>query len=259
MTDPEFLADRIRYFADPAAPQGTLNPGARGDHCRNIQLALMILGFDENARHEPLGDQFTPNISADLKRFQAARGHTSIDGLCGPGTRALLVNTLLERAEAKAAGFDPFARMQDPERRAEGSAFISYARAGRHEVARLCRLTQSWGYDAWYDADISGGERFSQTLMQRIEAAYLVLVFETAAAVTSEWVRRELECAEAAGKRILPIEIEPVGTDHALAGILMSHHRIGPAPADLEAPGSAAYRAALRQAFRDAHRQHIAH
>lgn len=254
MDQAEYRADRARYFADAAAPQGTLHPGAVGAHCRNIRLALMRLGFDEGFRHEPLDDVFTHAVSSELKRLQAERGHTSVDGLCGPGTRVLLVNTLLDHLKEQDRGVDPFARMTDPECRAEGATFISYAREDRVHVERYAELISQWGYMAWYDAGISGGEKFSDTLMQRIREAYLVLVFETPRSMASAWVRREVEYAAKQRVRILPIEIEPVSEKNPLAKRLSQHHRIGPAPQSLPAADAANYRAALKQALRDAHR-----
>lgn len=254
MDEAEYRADQSRYFADPAAPQDTLHPGAAGAHCRNIRLALMRLGFDENFRHEPLNDAFTHEVSGELKRLQAERGHTSVDGLCGPGTRALLVNSLLNHAADQDRGVDPFARMTDPERRAEGAAFISYAREDRAHVERYAEVIGQWAYTAWYDAGISGGEKFSDTLMQRIRQAYLVLIFETPRSIASTWVRREVEFAAKQRVRILPIEIEPVSPKQPLAKLLSHHHRIGPAPHALAAPEARNYRAALKQALREAHR-----
>lgn len=254
MDEADLRADRARYFADPTAAQSTLHPGAAGAHCRNIRLALMRLGFDESFRHEPLSDAFSHEVSSDLKRLQAARGHTSVDGLCGPGTRALLVNTLLDHVAHEDRGVDPFARMADPERRAEGAAFISYAREDRAYVERFAKLIGQWGYTTWYDAGISGGEKFSDTLMQRIRQAYLVLVFETPRSMASAWVRREVEFAAKQGVRILPIEIEPVSDKNPLAKLLSRHHRLGPTPQTLSAPDAGHYRTLLKQALRDAHR-----
>jgi len=250
----ELRADQARYFADPAAPHSTIHPGAAGAHCRNIRLALMRLGFDESFGSEPLDDSFTHDVSSALKRFQAARGHTSVDGLCGPGTRALLVNTLLDHVAEQDGRVDPFARMIDPERRAEGAAFISYAREDRAHVERFAELIRQWGYNPWYDVGINGGEKFSDTLMLRIEEAYLVIVFETPRSVTSEWVLREVEFAAAQSVRVLPIEVEPVSGEAPLSRLLSRYHRIGPAPETLSAPETRSYRMTLKQALRDAHR-----
>jgi len=256
LVDDEQTADKARFFANPASPREAVRPGAQGDHCRNIQLALMRLGFDENFRHLPLSDRFTADVSAELKRFQAARSHTSVDGLCGPGTRKILVAALTEQVHGQ--DIDPFTRMVDPEHRANGLAFLSYARADRPHVERFAKAIQQWGYHAWYDASISGGEKFSDTLMERIKGAYLVLVFETPAAVQSRWVRKEVEYAAKQSVRILPIEIAEVGKKHPLSKVLSNHHRLGASPIDLTAPAAADYRAALRQALREAHQTHAA-
>ncbi len=254
MHDAEWRADLERYFADPSAPQTALQPGARGEQCRNVRLALMRLGFDEKSRYAPAADTFDDAVSLDLKRFQAAKSHTSIDGLCGPGTRKLLVSGLVDELKTPDAVKSLFKRMRDPEHREEGEAFISYARDDRKHVEAYTPLIAEWGYRAWYDREISGGEKFSNTLMQRIAAAYLVLVFVTPRSMKSEWVRKEVEHADKSSVRILAIEVEPV-TAHPLSALLSTYHLLGPAPADPRTSAAAPYRSGLKQAFRDAHRQ----
>jgi hypothetical protein len=249
----ELLADRLRYFADPQAPAAVLHPGAKGEHCRNIRLALMRLGCDEAFRFAPPSDSFDEAVSAGLRQLQSSRGHSSVDGLCGPGTRRLLVAALAEQARAEGGNVDPFARMSDPEHRASGSVFISYARVDRAWCEALAALVSAWGYAAWFDVSLSGGERFSQTLMARIDDAYLVLVVETPQAIASEWVTKEVEHAYASGVRILAVEAEPVPAAHSLSDILMNHHRLGAAPADLASPAAKPYREQLKQAVSAAH------
>jgi hypothetical protein len=254
LDDAERRADLTRYFADPMQADRVLRPGCRGDHCQNIRLALGRLGFDESLRSQPFTDEFDDAVSNDLKRLQVHFSHTSVDGLCGPGTRALLVNALLDRVAERNRNV-PFARMVDPERRGDGSVFVSYARADRAHVERFADLIRQWGYAIWYDAGIAGGERFSATLMERIEKAYLVLAFETVTAMKSEWVRKEVEYAAKRGVRILPIEIESVGTKHPLTKVLHAHHRLGLVPPDMNTPDAKTYRAELKQALTEAHRE----
>jgi hypothetical protein len=256
MEEAERLADWERYFADPKAPTSPLRPGAKGDQCRNIRLALMRLGYDDSFQYEPLSDVFDDAVSAELKRLQGDRTHTSVDGLCGPRTRHLLVKALTDHVQSTGTDIDPFARMVDPERRGEGYVFVSYAREDRAYVEALASLIREWEYVAWFDAHISGAEKFSKTLMKRIEKAYLLLLVETPQAIESEWVRAEVEHADRLGVRILSFEAEPIPKRNRLCKILQSHHRLGPAPASLTVPSAKAYRDALKQAVRDAHKMH---
>ena len=255
--DVEGLEDRERYFADPTSPALALLPGAQGHHCRNIRLALIRLGYRESFRYAPLTDVFDDAVSAELMQLQADRGHTSVDGLCGPGTRRLLVKALIDHVRSEGTGVDPFARMVDPERRGEGKAFVSHAHEDRTYVEALVSLIGQWGYVAWFDAHLSGAEKFSETLMLRIESAYLLIVFETPHAVRSKWVYREVEYAHRRSVPILSIENIPIAEPNALSKILDSYHRLGAAPKNLTAPSAKAYRAALKQAARHAHNKNV--
>ncbi len=244
--------DLARFFADPANPNAILLPGAEGDHCRNIRLALERLEYGAPFAHLPLSDVFDDDASQALKRLQGDRKHSSIDGQCGPRSRLLLVDALLEQAAANGGGVDPFARMMDPERRSDGEIFASYSHADEAHLRRFAELVRGWGYSLWYDEGLAGGEKFSNTLMKRIEHAYFVLALESPAAAQSEWVLKEVTHANSHGVRILAIELAPVG-ESLLKTALNSHHRIGAAPEEIDSDAAALYRGKLRQAVRAAH------
>lgn len=256
MQESEMRAELERFFGDPSVPrQAALRPGVRSDACFNIRLALERLGYADDLATTPLTDEFTQELSASLKRAQTALDHTSTDGQCGPKTRALLVGALRDHMAEQAREFDPFARMIDPERRHEGQAFVSYAREDRAYVETLVRYLTALGYQVWYDADMAGGEKFSDTLMSRIAGSYLLLAVESPHAVKSDWVYREVQYADQCGVRILPIELGRADGMTPLSELLSAHHRIGPAPSDLAADGARAYREDLRKALKEAHGQ----
>nr|WP_281719640.1 toll/interleukin-1 receptor domain-containing protein [Nitrosomonas nitrosa] len=244
--------DLARFFADPANPEAVLLPGAEGDHCRNIRLALERLEYGAPFAHLPLSDVFDDNASQALKHLQGDRKHSSVDGQCGPRSRLLLVDALLEQAAANGGDVDPFARMMDPERRGDGEIFASYTHADEAHLQRFADLIRGWGYSLWYDEGLAGGEKFSNTLMKRIEHAYLVLALESPAAAQSTWVLKEVAHADSHGVRILAIELAPAGVS-PLGTILDNHHRIGMAPDKIDSDAAALYRGKLRRAIRAAH------
>lgn len=256
MDEDEIRTELERFFADPLAlPREPLRPGARGDACFNIRLALEHLGHAGDLADTPLTDEFTHVLSTALKRAQIALNHTSKDGQCGPKTRRLLVNALRDHVAEQSREFDPFARMLDPERRNEGQAFVSYAREDRHYVDALVQFLAALGYQVWYDADMPGGEKFGETILPRIASAYLVLAVESPRAAKSNWVYREVEHADRCGVRILPVELQSIDVADPLAVLLSAHNRIGKAAIDLAAAEALAYRGKLRKAIREAHGQ----
>ena len=219
--------DFERYFRPPAGD--ILHKGMTADACINLRLALDRLGFPSGDLSDPNFDQ--PLFEA-LRGFQLARKTRSVDGQCGPGTRAKLVEALL-------AEFGEFAlqRMHDPERRSSGKAFISYARKDLEKVAPFIGLMENWGYDIWYDSDISSGSVWSDTLREKIDEAFLVIAFLTPFSISREWVQKEVGHASQTGKPILPIVLEYLPTAHPLYGVLAKYQNFSAHPvgfADLD-------------------------
>jgi WD40 repeat protein len=101
------------------------------------------------------------------------------------------------------SGVDPAARRPD--------AFLSYSRRDAAAAARLIDLLAAAGKDVWVDrADIPAATRWRDELARAIEVSDAVIALVTPASVASENCRHELEHADAAGKRVIPVLAEPV-------------------------------------------------
>ncbi len=101
------------------------------------------------------------------------------------------------------SGIDPAARRPD--------AFLSYSRRDAEAAGRLVGLLEAAGKDVWIDrADIPAASRWRDELARAIEVSDAVIALVTPAWAASENCRQELEHADAAGKRILPVLAEPV-------------------------------------------------
>ena len=101
------------------------------------------------------------------------------------------------------SGIDPAARRPD--------AFLSYSRRDSEAAARLVDLLAAAGKDVWVDrADIPAASRWRDELARAIEVSDAVIALVTPSWIASENCRQELEHADAAGKRIVPLLAEPV-------------------------------------------------
>ena len=106
------------------------------------------------------------------------------------------------RTEA-VSGVDPAARRPD--------AFLSYSRRDADAASRLAALLAERGKDVWVDhQDIPASSRWGVELARAIEVSEAVIELVTPAWIASENCRQEMEHADAAGKRIIPVLAAPV-------------------------------------------------
>ncbi|MEO7240014.1 MAG: TIR domain-containing protein [Sphingomicrobium sp.] len=87
------------------------------------------------------------------------------------------------------------------------TVFLSYARDDLERVRPLAAALERAGHTVWWDRHISGGEEFAGAIEEALEAAQVVLVAWSAAAVRSAWVRDEA----AAGRdssRLAPVTLD---------------------------------------------------
>lgn len=239
-----------RYFRDPT--QDVLSPGSSGVACTNIRQALARLGLLGGGAPD-FSDVYDDGLAQAVFAFQTRFGHTSRDGACGPGTRALLAH-VMSAAEHRQA----FRRWPDPERRNEGShAFVSYAHDDKSEVLPFVRLMQAWGYRVWFDDNLTAGSKWSDALEQQIRDAWLVIVFLSATSAQREWVQREIRLAHASGRRILPMPLDSAPVPPPLAAILEQHQYLSLQPISAGAMDEATQER-LAVALREAHHQHLA-
>lgn len=85
--------------------------------------------------------------------------------------------------------------------------FVSYARSGGKAFARrLSERLRAEGFSLWRDlADMEGGRDWWQQIEEAIRAVeYLILVI-TAAALRSEYVRKEWRFARQEGRCVIPV------------------------------------------------------
>ncbi len=77
--------------------------------------------------------------------------------------------------------------------------FISYSQKDRALIAPIAAALQELGVDAWYDREISAGERFGDVIRARLKEAKAVLVCWSPEAVASQWVDSEADYARELG------------------------------------------------------------
>jgi hypothetical protein len=201
-----------RYFRDPA--QDVLAPGCSGVVCANLRRALAYLGFGGGAPDS--SESYDDRLAQAVFDFQTRYAHTSRDGMCGPGTRALLARVMSTEEHRKV-----FRRWPDPERRKDGGhAFVSYAHDDAALVLPFIELMRDWDYRIWFDENLTAGSLWSDALERQVRAAWLVIVFLSSRSAQSDWVRREIAVAAGSGRRIMPIPIEAVAAGHPLAASL---------------------------------------
>lgn len=89
--------------------------------------------------------------------------------------------------------------------------FISYATEDRVLVDHIADRLRHSRHEVWIDRkDIPGGANWESEIQSAIAQADVCLVAVTPDAVQSEWVKREIALARAAGKRVVPILLREV-------------------------------------------------
>ncbi len=88
---------RAAASSAPTLPTGTLSKGASGPAVKQMQSALVKLGYMTQAQMNTGPGTFGPQTEASLKKFQAAHKLTA-DGVYGPKTRAAMLEDLTPAA-----------------------------------------------------------------------------------------------------------------------------------------------------------------
>jgi hypothetical protein len=243
VTAPADHRDFGRYFRSSSAK--VLGPGVSDQACANVRHALYRL--DLHSAGLVFSTDYDAALQADVRRFQTKHRHSSVDGICGPGTQALLVSALLAEA-----GPGVFERMHDPQNRREGQAFASYARADLNRVLPFIEMMRGWGYHVWYDDGIAAGSVWSDELRAEIDRSYLVLAFLSSTSVLREWVLKEITHASSNGKPVLPIMLDELPRNHELASTLARYQHLSANAVSCETLNED-LKARLAQALREAH------
>lgn len=239
------LRDLDRFFL-PANGEPALAPGMQGPACTNLRHALSMLGHSIT-----FGDVYDDDTSEAVREFQRKNGHRHDDGVCGEGTRRLLIRVLLK---SKAKGF--FARAPDPEGRSIGHAFLSYARKDSRLVQDYEGLISGWGFTPWRDqSSIPGGADWSEEIRIQIGGSYLLLAFATPAFLKSDMCKTEVEGALAKGKPTLVVQHTAVPSSHWLHPVVQSKQWIAKPPNNPRNPRATDFRKELRRAIHEAQRR----
>ena len=85
--------------------------------------------------------------------------------------------------------------------------FLSYARADQASAKVLAEAVAAHGHQPWWDQHIRGGARFAAEIDRELQAADIVVVLWSEAAVASTWVLDEAAEGRDAG-RLLPVAID---------------------------------------------------
>ena len=87
---------------------------------------------------------------------------------------------------------------------------ISYTSADRESIRPLIEGLHRLGHSVWFDQELSGGQAWWDTILERIRACDALLVTLSPAMLDSEACAREANYARALGRPILPVMIRRV-------------------------------------------------
>ena len=90
--------------------------------------------------------------------------------------------------------------------------FISYARANKPDIDQLAQHLNELGWDPWVDSSLHGGQEWWEEILRQIETCDIFIAIMSREALISEACEREFDWAEALGKRVLPVAVEPPPT-----------------------------------------------
>jgi hypothetical protein len=85
------------------------------------------------------------------------------------------------------------------------SVFLSYSRIDEVIASALAMDMESMGSDVWRDQELTGGQEWWDTILDRIRSADVFVPLVSAAWIDSVPCARELHYAQALGKQVLPV------------------------------------------------------
>jgi hypothetical protein len=113
--------------------------------------------------------------------------------------------------------------------------FISYSRRDRKRVERLAADIHELGKDAWFDAQIHGGDQWWPKILENIRDAELFVVALSPHWVSSQACRAEYDYACQVGRTVVPVSVK--------------RRRLRSTPASLEALQIVSYERQDKQDF----------
>jgi hypothetical protein len=88
--------------------------------------------------------------------------------------------------------------------------FVSYARANKPDVDQLVEHLGLLSYETWVDSSLRGGQDWWDEILQRIADCDVFMPIISSEALISTACRREFDWADALGKPVLPVAVEPL-------------------------------------------------
>lgn len=88
--------------------------------------------------------------------------------------------------------------------------FVSYARQNKRVIDELVGDLRILGFETWVDSALRGGQDWWQVILSQIADCDAFIAIVSRDALNSEACRREFDWAEALGKPVLPVAVEPV-------------------------------------------------
>lgn len=110
--------------------------------------------------------------------------------------------------------------------------FISYRRTDLPRIAPVLRRLAAANLHYWYDKGIPGGAEWDALISDKVRGCRLFVVFESEAAMSSKWVRREIKFADQVDRPILRIRLEPTLLPAGLDIMLEQYQSIDAAAPD---------------------------
>jgi hypothetical protein len=92
------------------------------------------------------------------------------------------------------------------------SVFISHSSKDDAIVRELRHALEGIGIEVWADSErLSGGDPLAPKIQQAIKKADYQIAIISMNGLNSEWVQREIEHAESAGRGIVPLMLPGIG------------------------------------------------
>lgn len=197
------------FFRNAGEPEGTvLSRGSSGPAITNLGIALRHLGYKSST-----SSRYDQEVESVVRQFQADWKHSNVDGLVGPGTRALLARAL----DAK-AGDRFFSLMEYPHGEPFPRLFVSYAREDRRQVENIVSYLRDAGVRTWVDyMDLLPGAKWRNAISSAIaDCRYFLALISAHTLSKKGFVQREVRTAWSVADEypdtdifIMPARLEP--------------------------------------------------
>jgi hypothetical protein len=90
------------------------------------------------------------------------------------------------------------------------NVFICYARQNKRDIEQLVEHLRVLGYHTWHDSSPHGGQAWWEKILRQIAECDTFIAIVSHDALSSSAWRRELDWAEALGKPVIPVALEPI-------------------------------------------------